>query len=337
MITQPIPPAHILFVDDELDLAETYRLFFQWAWTGNASAGGPSPSGGPSVAAWSAGWIFWAALQVVGVALFLRGLVHLARTARERPEAWCVLAYLLCLPLFLLCLPLVGMHGTYISRSILPFVPFLFLVIAAGWASLASERARKLVGAALAGALVVNLAIFFARPDDWTVYKPHQDWRTAAAYFTAELEAGAAGRPIFTTMPNQRSLSYYDTRIQTRTNLESTMGKVDSAKRIFVDKLGAGLGGWLAEQATAIAEDVEATRLQLLEGTELLVHPLRGGDLAAVEPQLPGKDGVFYVLHNVWNPPGDRFTAPLVASDELELLERQDLRGLVIYKLRRRR
>ena len=321
----------------DLTVPELYALFFQWAWTGNASAGGVLTDGTQSALVGSAGWVFWVCMQVLGVALFARGLARVRSLASERPETWCVLLYLFCLPLFLSLLPWIGMGGTYISRSILPFTPFFFMVLAAGLDSLPGPRVRNGISAAVLALLVVNLGVYYSRPDSWTVYKPHQDWREAAAYLTGELDDGAAGRPVFTTMPNQRSLSYYDPRIQTRTNLQPTMHKVASARASFEARLGKGLGGFVADLATDMAEDVEATRLELLAGTELLVHPLRQGELETVTQQLDHRDGedeTFYILHNLWNPPDDRATPRLLANEDLELIDKRVFRGIEIYKMR---
>jgi 4-amino-4-deoxy-L-arabinose transferase-like glycosyltransferase len=314
--------------------AEAYRLLFQWGWTGNASAGGLAPGGGSSVAPWSLGWLLWVTLQILGVGLFLLGLRRVAREARVRPQAWCLLAYLFCLPLFLQVLAWIGLEGTYIPRSAIPFLPFFLLVLAAGLDSIGKPKIRSATLALVLGLQVVNLAVFYARGDAWTVYKPHQDWRSAAAYFAGEIEAGGLGSAIFTTMPNQRSLSYYDARIQTHSNLMPTANKVAAAQDSFDRKLGTWLGAKLGSAAIHVAERVEATKAALLEDAKLQLYPLGNGTLKGLDPELLRANPVFYVLDNHWHPPGVPKVMPVLQNDSVTLVDRREFQGLTVYKLR---
>ena len=318
----------------EFSALETYRLFFQWCLTGNASAGGMGIDGYPSMATGSPGWLFWIALQAIGVALFALGTRRIATMAKQRPEAACVFVYLACMPVFLAVLPWFGFTGTYIQRSALPALPFFFMVLAAGWDSVSGLGARKAVAVSCVTLLGINLAVFFARPDAWTVYKPHQDWRAAAAYLGAEIDASAAPLSMFTAMPNQRSLSYYDDRIQTHANLLPSGSKLSGAKKAFEKRLGKNLGGKLSQYAEQVTETVEQTKAELLAGSKLLLFPIRDGSLWSLDRAALWSADTFYVLSNHWNPPGDPGAARLSSDPSVTLVEQREFRGLTIFKLR---
>ncbi|MFT4709003.1 MAG: hypothetical protein ACI9D0_001433 [Bacteroidia bacterium] len=318
----------------ELSPVEAYRLFFQWCLTGNASAGGLGIDGGPSAATGSLGWLFWTALQAVGVVLFALGVKRIASMAKQRPEAACVFVYLACMPLFLALLPLIGFTGTYIQRSALPALPFFFMVLAAGWDSIGAGQARRVLAVSCVALLGINLAVFFARPEAWTVYKPHQDWRSAAAYLGAEIDAGTAAPSMFTGMPNQRSLSYYDVRIQTHANLLPSSGKLSGAKKSFERRLGANLGGMVGDYAEHVTDTVEATKAELMAGSKVLLYPIRKGTLASLDSTALGASDSFYVLFNHWHPPEDPRSLRLVSAPGVTLIEQRDFRGITIFKLR---
>lgn len=318
----------------EFSLLEAYRLFFQWCLTGNASAGGLGIDGKPSMAIGSLGWMFWVLMQAAGVALFALGAKRIAFMAKQRPEAACVFAYLACMPIFLALLTLLGFTGTFIERSALPALPFFFMVLAAGWDSLQVKQVRSAVAVCCVALLGINLAIFFARPDARTVYKPHQDWRAAAAYLGTEIDSGLAAPSMFTGMPNQRSLSYYDDRIQTHANLLSSGGKLTGAKKAFEKRLGKSLGGKVGAYAEQVINTVEQTKAELMAGSEILLYPIRKGTLASLDAAALGASDTFYVLNNHWHPPGDLRAPRLAADPGVTVVDRLEFRGITIYKLR---
>jgi hypothetical protein len=306
---------------------EVYRFLFEWCWTGNSL---PAAIDGESGHPRQLAWLF---AQVVGVLLFGLGLLELWRRREQNSTGLLLLANFLCLPVFLFVLPLIGMPNTYIERSLLPSLPFFLMIICLGIASLRPLlRGSAVVIVALLS--IANLVAFYQFEDHWTVYKPHQDWRSAALYFAEELDEGAGGRPIYSGMPNCRSLPYYDARIQDARNLEPS---VDSAKRGiegFKDVLGEGLGGLLAGYATSVAEEFETQKAELHRNTRLFILPLGEAIPPSVESEEPGRDGILYLLDNLWHPTGAGRVQALVEGDRFEELDRRDLRGLTIFKVR---
>lgn len=116
---------------------------------------------------------FFALVLLRGLWLCLRGENRRART---------VAALILAVPLFHLGRQLLGLEGLYIERSVFPMLP-LFLIVSAKAIS-GPERGMLLPGYVASAALA--LALLFALPESWNVYKPNPDWRSAAAYIESE-------------------------------------------------------------------------------------------------------------------------------------------------------
>lgn len=316
---------------------EVYRFFFQWSFTGNTLPAGlgilPESSsadfGHPRA-------IAWILFQVLGVLLFLRGLWELWKIRRQGPAGLWLLVHMLALPGFLFVLPFLGMPSTYIERSLLPSLPFFMMIVSLGLVSLGQGFLRLGAAAAIALLASASLWAYYEFDDEWTVYKPHQDWRAAASYFGRELEQGAAGRPIYTGMPNSRSLPYYDPRIQDAKNLAPSIASANRGIEGFQRVLGSTLGKPLSEYATRIAADFEAEKAELAAGTQLFLRPWGGGQDSALELDKYRADGVFYLLDNRWHHSSRGEARILSELDRFELLETHDFRGLVIYKLRER-
>jgi len=305
-------------------LAEFYRVLFQWFWTGDCIQAGLA---GPT---WHPRWVLWVLFQLLGVVLFLRGLLDIFRSRGKRPEAGYPVAYLFALPAFLFVLPWIGFPDTYIERSVLPALPFFFLIVAVGLTSIAPRWLRIAGSAAVVAMCAANLTAYFEYDDRWTVYKPHQDWRAAAHYLGEEIDAGGAGRPVFTTMPNPRSLSYYDDRIQLAPYLDSTMHLFERSARIFEERLGKSIGRRLADFTRSVAVEYDRTKAALRAGTRLLVHPIVNGTLPGEGP----REGVFYLVKNHWHPPRDTTIDTLVANPRFRPVEIREYRGVTVYKMR---
>lgn len=309
---------------------EVYRFLFQWSWTGNAlNAGLEGTWGEPR-------FLLWTGAQVVGVVLFVRGLIELWRRRRSGSPELLLLANFSCLPLFLFVLPLIGMESTYIERSLLPSLPFFFMIIGLGVVSL-TERWKRAMGAVVLVLAAANLVAYYHFDDEWTVYKPHQDWRGAAEYFVGELEDGAAGRPIYTGFPNCRSLPYYDARIQDAKNLAPSKDSAQRGVEGFKRVLGESLGGKLADYAARIATDFEAEKTLLREDAALFVRPIGNGSVKGLRLVQHRSDGTFYLMDNRWHPSSDGRVEKLLKNDAFEKLEEHEFRGVVIHKLRERR
>jgi len=311
------------------DLAELYKLLFQWFLTGNCVQG-------PS--------ILWGVVQVLGVCLFAWGVYRLFRSAgQERHAGIVLLALLFAIPAFLLVLPYIGLGNNYIERSALPGLPFFFVVVAAGLTGLmgptgiVSSLVRWTAWSLTGLLLVSNLYGYFALRDEWTVYKPHPDWRAAARYLTGEIDAGGAGRPVFTNMPNPRSLAYYDKRIQ---HIESLLPSPDEAARLtgaIRRRLGADgfPGGPLTRLVESMIQRLDTAKADLRAGAALRVYTTGTGDDSVAGLRLAERsaDGVFYLVQNRWYLPSGRPVDEIAEDPAFRLQERLQFRSLRVYKL----
>jgi hypothetical protein len=171
---------------------EWWMLLFNWFALGN-SLWSLNPYDGPAVLTQSPGLI---SLQLLLAALFVRGMV---RFLRQSAYASYVLAYLFALPLLLLVLGLGPWPRVYIERSVLVTIPFFYIVLANGVTGFSRRWITAGIAATLVWINVTALAAFFWKTDVWTVYKPRPDWRSAAAYFDAQLMATGRRDAIFVT------------------------------------------------------------------------------------------------------------------------------------------
>jgi hypothetical protein len=306
----------------ELTFGELGRLFAHWFWTGGTLGAADSALvRGVGVAAVG-----------IGAAAALLGIAVLVQDRQLRPRGPLALVYALTIPAFLMLMPLCGLGNTYIERSTLPSLPFFLWIAAAGVLAVRPPRLRvAAVGIvlALAVAQTVALSVF---DDRWTVYKPNPDWRAAARYLGAEIEAGAAGRPVFTTMPNPRPLSYYDARIQDAKAM-SPAGRPEEIGRRVGERLGAGVGAYAERTFVAF----EAHKRALLEAAALRVFPAGDGTLASLRLDERGRDEVFYLVRNHWHPSDDPAIGPLLAGGEVEVLDARVFDGISVHKVRSRR
>lgn len=180
---------------------EAWMLFFNWLPLGNAV------------------WSIWpyagaAALldqpallvtQVFLAALFVRGLLLVGREAlHPRP----LIAALFVLPLCLLAVSLTPLQRIYIERSVFVALPLYFMVLARGAIGFQRPAVAPAMVAALLGLSVASLVSFVAREDEWTVYKPRPDWRSATAYFERELREHSRAYPVFTASLADELLYY---------------------------------------------------------------------------------------------------------------------------------
>jgi 4-amino-4-deoxy-L-arabinose transferase-like glycosyltransferase len=163
---------------------ELCMLFFNWFLLGNALWTVPPYAHARHVPGMLAMLVF----QTLACLVFLRGLV---RIARESPGAPLLLGCLLLPPLGLLGLGAAGFTKTYIERSLYLLLPLFAIAMARGvtgwrsrWASVAGVTALLAVSAAATGA-------YFAKSEQWTVYKQNPDWRSVARHLDRERAAGA--------------------------------------------------------------------------------------------------------------------------------------------------
>ncbi|MGH7505512.1 MAG: glycosyltransferase family 39 protein, partial [Longimicrobiales bacterium] len=155
--------------------AALWRLFFDWFLTGGTLWLAP---------AWQTG-----AGALLRIGTGIAALVMLGLGARNlaadggRAKLEPVL-YLLALPALLLAMNVAGFGRVYIERSMLPALPFFVLLLATGLNAIA-DRGGGAVIAAIIVLATVPVAGLFRHRDEWTVYKPNPDWRSAAAHLQA--------------------------------------------------------------------------------------------------------------------------------------------------------
>jgi hypothetical protein len=306
-----------------LTVPELYRFVFQWSWTGNTLPALDGEGGA------GLGRVAWYAAQVLGVVVLSLGLIAIVREARARPAGMVLPLYALAVPGFLMAAALFGLDRTYIERSALTAVPFLLLIAGAGLESLGSVRARQALAAGVVLLFGASTAALFARPEAWTVYKPHPDWRGVARYLGAELDAGGAGRPVFTSTPNPRALPYYDERVQDVLNLLPADSPVGIEGRV-----SARFGTALAAHAARTFAEFERQKRAKLRGAELRVYHAGDGSLESLELPARDKDGVFYLVLERWHAPGDTSVQRLLADTRIEVIEHRALASISVYKVR---
>jgi mannosyltransferase len=181
-------------------LTEWWMLFFNWFLLGN-SIQSVNPYTGivqmldrPVLLA----------VQLLGLALFARGVILMARGA---PDARCILVLLFGLPAGLWLLSLASSR-IYIERSLLVLLPFFYMALARGAVDFRREWATRAVVTGVVALTVVVLGASLARGDEWTVYKPKPDWRSAATYLDEELRDTRRRYPVFSPIIADELLYY---------------------------------------------------------------------------------------------------------------------------------
>jgi len=149
--------------------------------------------------------LFLLALLIVGIGSSLRG----KRTISPDPRQ--LLAYMLCLPVFLLGLAFMGFGNNYIERSALVVMPFYYTLLMNGLVLIRYHTIRLVSGTALGILCAATLFYYYGKDEQWTVYKPNPDWRSAAAFLAMELEKTNT-QPLILAGTPADVLSYYDKR-----------------------------------------------------------------------------------------------------------------------------
>ena len=302
-----------------LDGEKLFDFVFSWAWTGDTL----QATANPALESLGVGFVW------LGVGLVTLGTGAVLARAPRRPRGLLVPIGVLTLPLFLLACALVGLDRTFLERTMIAALPFVFLLAAAGLEVLPGLAQRAATGATLAVAAAALAALYATYDSAWTLYKPHPDWRSAAAYLGSEIDAGHAGAPVFTSMPNPRSLSYYDARIQDAKNLEVQVQPSDISA-----KLAPLVGEGFAETARALFEDFAANNRKLLADAAMVVQRCRPRPDQLELP--PSYDGPCYVVRNHWHPhvTVDDSVEALLADPQVEVLHTASWNGVTISKVR---
>jgi hypothetical protein len=306
-----------------LDLGGLWDFAFGWCWTGDTL----TPRGVPPGPVAHVTATVWRGL---GVGLVIAGIVHVVRGRRRHPNGWLVLVGMLTLPCFLLGCAMLGYDDTYLERTLIPSLPFLLLLASAGLLP-ASRRLRNGLGGVTAAFFAAGLIVLYARIDThWMVYKPSPDWRSAARWLGEQIDGGATGRPVFTSMPNPRSLSYYDPRIQDAKNLAPATSP-DEIRASVAKRLGQTLGDFAAETFRAFDDH----NTELLQRAALVVRRSQP-DPSALELPPDRPDDVCYLVRNHWHPhvSVDGSVETLLEHPAVERIEAARFAGVSVYKIR---
>ncbi|MCA8975035.1 MAG: glycosyltransferase family 39 protein [Planctomycetes bacterium] len=302
--------------------AALYDLLFDWSFSGHTLRA--SGSKVDHAAAW--------VQQGLMVMLTGFGLLQLWRCRRERPGGLYLPLYLLVIPGFLAASALFGLANTYIERSCLPALPFLFLLVGAGLDGLPRRLYLPASGITLVLVASTLISLYLHREVQWTVYKPKSDWRAAATWLGAEIDRGAAGRPVFTSMPNPRPLPYYDARIQDVKTLQPGTGADEIGR-----KVERRLGSWLGKLASDTFRRFDEHNARLLADAKLRVYR-SAGDPAELdlEHRLRPGDDTCYLVRNEWHPHHtvDDSIERLLQHPRVTKLETHRFPGMTVYKVR---
>jgi 4-amino-4-deoxy-L-arabinose transferase-like glycosyltransferase len=304
-----------------LTVPELWKFVFDWCWTGHTLLAVGSRL--DDAAAY--------AQEALGIVLIGAGLWQLARLRRDNPLGLFVPVLLLAIPALLFSVSLFGLGKTYIERSCLPALPFVFLLAGAGLTSLPRRSYLPVCGGVLLLGTASLIAFFRHAETEWTVYKPHFDWRGAAAYLSAEIDAGAAGRPVFTSTPNARPLSYYDVRIQDVKSLAAPMKPEEIGEKVR-RRLGDSIGNYAERTFRAFAAHNEG----LLNDAALRIYP-SAGDPAQMDLKARMRDDVCYLVRDEWhpNPAVDHTIEDLVKPHpRVTVLDKKVFVGITVYKVR---
>ncbi len=157
-------------------LFEWWMLFFNWFSFGNAVWPIHPYSADLGAVIETHGLL----LLQLGVAfLFIRCLLVGIRQ-KGKTKSLHLAVYLLTPPLILLALSTLGFGNFYIERYLFILLPFFVMGISRGAIEWEARLPRRLFAGALVIVSLIAYVSFVTKPEEWTVYKPNPDWRSAA-------------------------------------------------------------------------------------------------------------------------------------------------------------
>jgi Dolichyl-phosphate-mannose-protein mannosyltransferase len=305
-------------------IQELFSLFFSWFLMGNSLWNNLVGDGSDS--AMILNRLLIHCLQIIFFIIFIKGIGSIVKSHEDPPQIH-ILLYLFSLPCFLFMLNLGGFQQSYIERSVFVVLPFFYLILANG---LTYFRGRLLV-VIISFTLVfevVTLAAFFYKSDQWTVYKPNPDWRTAASYFKHELQTIIKPAFLFATTKSTE-LTYYDSRFKEFRDEEVndfSMRKIDKLERLLGEEshLSKLLSSQIRKYTALIMEETKNAKIIIYyerkkEDLEKLLHVYN--------------NEVFYVVHNrYWSEGFDSLMKTITNDFRFNLIDRQSFQGLEIFK-----
>lgn len=265
------------------------------------------------------------AMSLLALAALTAGLVHLFRLARRErlPDP---ALFLLTIPGGLLLLNAAGFTQTYIERSALTALPFFLILVSAGVWSAANARLRWVSLGVCAVFVVAVLLNYYRKTDQWTVYRPNPDWKSASRYFSAELAASSGFVPVFAGVPSAE-LTYYDPRFVE----ERELWLQDYRKRQFNTPPPGPFSGLklrLRQFFWAMYPEVRRPR------PGGIVYDARGRDPEAVRALVLGSlSRDFYIVRNLfWPGPEHALCAGLERDPRFRLAGRYEAKNLRVFK-----
>ena len=227
----------------ELDAVSLWMTFFDWFPTGYTLF---------AAGTYDADWKMLADPLMLGshllvASLLVSGCISVWRRWRTDPSAVSPLESitpLVCVPAMLFGLAFLGFAGVFIERSLFICLPFFFILVALGLDAVRPVAVRAILGAALLVLMVSGLMAFHTKADEWTVYKPNPDWRSAAALLVQDAEVGRAA--IFISSPAD-VLRYYSEDFS-KTGAANSPPVRDLTKRFDLYKFDRS-DGWTGDRA----------------------------------------------------------------------------------------
>lgn len=268
-------------------------------------------------------------VQLALLGLVARGVWHAGcRAARNGPDEtrWSCYArrgelalLLLVLPLALLTLSFVGARQFYLERSALMALPFFAIALAVGVASLHSAASRAAARALIVGFGAVVLVNYYAKGDEWTVYKPNPDWRTAARWLSTE--HARTGQPlVVVSVVESLELLYYERGFATR--------KLDTAPNAV----------------RAVRSGTESLRERLKRAFPIPTDRGQTGRIYALPAPEPSfvhavldreKASEFFLARNAyWTATSDRLIDALGADGSFRIESAFEAKGIRLFRVR---
>jgi len=160
---------------------------------------------------------FFALLVGSGLFVLLQRLrLHSGRSSlesrRTREISELLLLWFL-LPLLSLLTASLIYPAIYVERSMIILLPPFFILMAVAVMSMKRRWARGVLAASLLSLSLLSLFnLWVVKADEWTVYKPNPDWRSAAEYLVADTTKSKDPFFVVQSIPTE-ALSYYYNRL----------------------------------------------------------------------------------------------------------------------------
>jgi dolichyl-phosphate-mannose-protein mannosyltransferase len=287
---------------------ELWQLFFNWFLLGNA---------------WNTDLYAWPLLvvQIFFFGLFLHGLYYVLTEREKTKRTRDIALYLFLLPVIFLGFGLLGLNN-YIERSMLVALPFFFIVLAKGVTGLNSSPARYACVAVVVLISIATVATYFRRGDEWTVYKPNADWRSAAHYLDEELKL--SDRAALFTLGSVLELSYYDRQFR-----EVSFGAVQVDQKR--SEKGTGILKYILDKYDGILARKN-------EEDQHFTEIYRYRDVEDIDNRLFSQNSqTFYLIRNRYNSSATEFHQTyeaLISNPRFQYQTVQSFKGIEVFKFR---